>query len=60
MANHAARPRCDSDSTLTLQRPTAVIASWKRESSSTQTSTSAGSSDTEVKEFAVIAWSNPS
>ncbi len=60
VANQAARPRWGSSSTLTPQRAGVEHASWKRESSSTQTSTRAGSSDTEVKELAVIAWSKPS
>ena len=40
--------------------PGPSTASWNCESRCTQTSASIGSSETEVKELAVIAWSRPS
>ena len=44
---------------LTPQTPASRMASWKRASSSTHTSTSIGSRLTEVTALAVIAWSCP-
>ena len=44
----------------TAKRPAASTTSCSRDACSTQTSSSTGSSDTEVTLFAVIAWSSPS
>ena len=57
VANQSAARRPDVDRTETAQVPDSSTASRNRASLSTQTSTRTGSSETEVKALAVIAWS---